>query len=154
MNAAQLISEARRHGTDLLVVDGKLKARPPGLLPADLKAQLAARAKEVKQALSVALQPAGPDRTRAIPAIARDVAPDSRHPLIDDVIRAKIEAIERDARAKGWPAELLWSRVYWDLPRGLAATLDPDDEIGQVTPDYIEILKCRRDIERFMRRIG
>jgi hypothetical protein len=85
---------------------------------------------------------------------AREVTPDSRQPVICDAVRAKIEAIEAKARAKGWPAELLWSRAYWDLPRGLAALLDSDDDIGEVTPDYIEILKCRRDVERFMRRIA
>jgi hypothetical protein len=92
-------------------------------------------------------------RTRAERS-ARDVMPDSRHPLIDPEVRAKIEAIEAEARAKGWPAELLWSRVYWDLPRGLAAVMDADDEIGDVTPDYIEIWKLRRDRQRFMRRVA
>jgi hypothetical protein len=83
----------------------------------------------------------------------RDVIPDSRHPLVPGVIRAKIEAIEADARAKGWPAELLWNNAFWDLPRGLAALLDQGDEIGKVTPEYIEIWKLRRDRQRFMRRV-
>ena len=58
---------------------------------------------------------------------ARGVAPDSRHPLICDAVRAKIEAIEGEARSKGWPTELLWNNAFWDLPRGLAAVLEPDD---------------------------
>jgi hypothetical protein len=33
-------------------------------------------------------------------------------------------------------------------PQGLAAVLIADDEIGVVTPDYIEIWKLRRDILR------
>jgi hypothetical protein len=53
--------------------------------------------------------------------------------------------------AKGWPAELLWSQVFWDLPRGLASVLDPDDEIADVTPDVIQIVRMRRDILRFRR---
>src|SRR5215831_5110153 len=62
---------------------------------------------------------------------SRELTPDSRHPLICDVVRAKIETIEAEARAQGWPAELLWSFAYWDLPRGLAAVLDIGDEIGE-----------------------
>ena len=84
----------------------------------------------------------------------RDVVPDYLHPLIPEAIRAKIEAIEPEARAKGWPAELLWNNAIWDLPRGIAAVLDADDEIGEVTPDYIEIWKLRRDRQRFMRRVA
>jgi hypothetical protein len=57
-----------------------------------------------------------------------------------------------EVRAQGWPAELLWSITFWDLPRGLAAVLDAGDEIGIVTPEYIEIWKLRRDRQRFMRR--
>lgn len=34
---------------------------------------------------------------------------DPRSPLIPPEVRAKIESIETDARAKGWPAELLWN---------------------------------------------
>lgn len=31
------------------------------------------------------------------------------------------------------------------VPRGLAAVLDPDDEIAEVTPDDVAILKAKRD---------
>lgn len=77
--------------------------------------------------------------------------PDSRHPLILDEVRFKIEAIYAIARAKGWPAELLWNSGFWDSPRGLAAVLDPEDEIVEVAPDYIAILKVKRDLLRFRR---
>jgi hypothetical protein len=69
-------------------------------------------------------------------------------------VRAKIEAIEVEARAKGWPAELLWNNESWDYPRGVAATLDADDTIVEVRPDYIMIVKSRRDILRFARYAG
>jgi len=85
---------------------------------------------------------------------ARPITPDSRQPLIADEVRATIEAIEAEARADGWPPELLWNNAFWDCPRGLAAVLDSGDEIGEVTPDYIEIWKLRRDRQRFMRRIS
>jgi hypothetical protein len=84
----------------------------------------------------------------------RNVAPDSRHPLITDEVRKKIEAVEVEARALNWPAELLWNAGFWDCPRGLAAVLDPTDEIGDVTPDYIDVWKLRRDRLRFMRCIS
>jgi hypothetical protein len=80
---------------------------------------------------------------------ARDVLPDSQHPLVLNAILAKIEAIEAEARAKGWPAELLWNNAIWDLPSGLAAVLDPNDEIADVTPEVIEIVKMHRDVLRF-----
>jgi hypothetical protein len=82
------------------------------------------------------------------------IAPDLRTPLIPDTIRAKIEAIEAEARAKGWQGEWLWNTGFWDCPRGLAALLDPEDEIGEVTGDYIEILKFGRDLQRFRRCPG
>jgi hypothetical protein len=37
------------------------------------------------------------------------------------------------------------------LPAGLAAVLDPEDQIAEVTPDYIAILKRRSDLLHFMR---
>jgi hypothetical protein len=86
--------------------------------------------------------------------LPRVVAPDSRNPLVKPEIRANIEAIEADARAKGWPAELLWNVAFWDRPRGLAAVLEAEDQIGGITPDYIEILKRRHDLLRFRRFAG
>jgi hypothetical protein len=43
-----------------------------------------------------------------------------------DAVRAVIESIKLDARAKGWPAELLWNNEFWGSPRGLAALLDEE----------------------------
>jgi hypothetical protein len=130
---------------------------PPGKLPADLKDQLCQRASEIKalligqsdveQSCDNVCRGNG-DRP---PSPTRDVVPGSRQPLIPDAIRAKIEAIEGDARAKGWPAELLWNNAFWDLPRGLAAMLEPDDEIADVTREVIEIVRMRRDVLRFRR---
>src|SRR5262249_20480233 len=82
------------------------------------------------------------------------VTPDSRHPLIAPAVRAKLEAIEPEARRLGWPAELLWNGTFWDSPRGLAAVLEPADEIAEVTADYITILKHRRDVLRFQRHVA
>jgi hypothetical protein len=79
------------------------------------------------------------------------VAPDSRHPLIEQAVRAKLEVIEAEARSKGWPPELLWNANFWDCPRGLAAILDPADEITEVTSEYIAILKTKRDLLKFRR---
>lgn len=82
----------------------------------------------------------------------RAVTPDSRRPLIPPEVRTKIEAIEPEARHLGWPAELLWNATFWDLPRGLAAVLDAEDDIGEVTADYIIVLKLKRNVLRFQRR--
>ena len=82
------------------------------------------------------------------------MTPNSRLPLIPPDVREKIEAIESEARGKGWPAELLWNCGFWDCPRSLAALLEPEDEIAEVTPDYIAILKLRRELLRFRRHAG
>jgi hypothetical protein len=74
------------------------------------------------------------------------VTPKSRHPLIPDSVRATIEGIEADARVKGWPPELLWSAEFCGAPRGLAAVLDEGDGIGEVTSEFIEIVKSKRSI--------
>lgn len=81
----------------------------------------------------------------------RTITPSSRNPIIEPEVRAKIETIEAGARAQGWPAELLYNSNFWDCPRGLAAVLDPDDEIADLTPEFITILKRRRDLVRFCR---
>ena len=65
-----------------------------------------------------------------------------------------MEGIEADARAKGWPAELLYNANFWDYPRGLAAVLDANDEIVDVTANTITILKIRSEILRFQRRVA
>jgi len=80
------------------------------------------------------------------------VTPNSRNPLIPDSVRSLIEAIEGDARAQGWPAELLWNTEPWGSPRGLASVLDESDAIGEVTRDYIQIVKSERSILRFQRQ--
>jgi hypothetical protein len=159
MTAEELIVEVRKCGAVPLLIDGKLRVAPPGKLPADLKNLLCRRASEIKAVLTKQSPGQSCDETHRSecgrpPARITGIVPDSRHPLVNDLVRAKIEAIETEARQLGWPAELLWSRVYWDLPRGLAAILEADDEIGEVTPEYIEVLKFRRDIERFMRRVA
>lgn len=46
---------------------------------------------------------------------------------------------------------MLWNGGFWDCPRRLAAALDAEDEIVQVTTDYIDILKLRADLLRFRR---
>lgn len=85
------------------------------------------------------------------PACRASVTPNSRGPLIAPEVRLKIEAVEAEARRLGWPAELLWNPGFWDSPRGLAAVLDPEDEIVEVTPDDISILRTKRDLLRFPR---
>jgi hypothetical protein len=81
------------------------------------------------------------------------VTPHSRNPLIPDGVRSLIEGIEADARAQGWPAELLWNAEFWGSPRGLAAVLDESDAVDKVTSDYIEILKTEGSILRFQRSV-
>ncbi len=152
MTPAELINQAQHYGARLLIVGGKLAVAPPGRVPPDLKSRLREHAPEIR-ALLTQPSPAAPEPSAADRAAwAREVTPNSRQPLIPPEVRRKIEGIEGEARRLGWPAELLWSAGFWDCPRGLAAVLDEDDQIGAVTPDFIEIVKMRRDLLRFQRR--
>jgi len=151
--AVEIIRQAAKLGVRLAVFDGIINASPPNVLPPELKAAIREHAPEVKALLttrstrSERLTLPGAD-----PAIwTRSVTPNSRAPLIPDAIREKIAAIEPIARNLGWPPELLWNASFWDSPRGLAAVLDVDDEIVEVTADYISILKIKRDLLKFRR---
>jgi hypothetical protein len=48
MNALELLDQVRCLDAELIVVDGKLKASPPGVLPPALKAAIRDRAAEIK----------------------------------------------------------------------------------------------------------
>jgi len=62
-----------------------------------------------------------------------------------------IEAIENQAGALGWPSELLWNDHFPEMAPGLAAVLEPNDEIAEVTTEYISVLRSRRELLRFPR---
>jgi hypothetical protein len=98
------------------------------------------------------LKPESPPQTSH--SLGTQVTLDSRFPLLAPETRTKIEAIEADARRLAWPTELLWNSGFWDCPRGLAALLDADDEIAEVTSDYIAILKTKRDLLKFRRHLA
>jgi len=66
-------------------------------------------------------------------------------------VRETIEAIEAQAGALGWSFESLWNDHFSDLAPGLAAMLEADDEIAEVTTEYIEVIRTRREILRFPR---
>jgi hypothetical protein len=93
-------------------------------------------------------------RAGARPSWLQGVTPNSRGPVVPDSIRAKIEAIEPEARRLGWEPERLWNANFWDGARGLAAVLDEGDEIAEVTEGFISILKIQRHILRFQRRVS
>jgi len=48
MNVHQILVQVRQFGADLVVINGKLKASPPGVLPPELKAAIRDRAAEIK----------------------------------------------------------------------------------------------------------
>jgi hypothetical protein len=141
MDVHMLLSGLHSRGI-LLIPDGeKLVAEP------------ASRLSEADRAAIRALKP---ELMRILSAAGRRqcVTPNSRLPLVPPAVRTLIEGIEAEARAKGWPAELLWNADFWGSPRGLAAVLEDDDTIAEVTPDYIGILKTHRSILRFQRRVS
>jgi hypothetical protein len=60
MNAQEILAEVEKFGATLVVLDGKLKATPPGVLPSDLKAAIRERAPEIKAALLTVPPPTRP----------------------------------------------------------------------------------------------
>jgi hypothetical protein len=144
MTTAQgLLSELKARGI-------RLETRPNGNLHLTPKSRVTAElleaARQHKRALIALLG--------ACSLEVQTITTDSRHPLVSPAVRKKIEEIEATARAEGWPAELLWNGGFWDCPRGLAALLDPEDEIWEVAPDFIEILKTRRHLVKFRRFVA
>lgn len=68
---------------------------------------------------------------------------------INPVVEEKIRARVLDALAAGWELEELWESRFWPPPgcrRGLASCMRPEQEIGEITPEYIEVY--RDDISR------
>jgi hypothetical protein len=137
VNADILLADLRKRGIRIEQrTNGNLYVTPKSRLTPELIEQI----RTYKHKLLAVLTPGPP---LAIP--------DSRRPLICTAVRAKLEAIEAEARRLGWPAELLWNSGYWGRPRGLAAILEPGNEIVEVTADAITILKVQRDMQTFRR---
>jgi hypothetical protein len=144
------------HGQPLLNAPASAEgAKNVGFLETAQKPDKRPDRKSINQAVEVSReQPAKIDHFAELRRAAETgITPDSRHPIIEPAVRAKLEAVEAEARAKGWPAELLWNAGFWDRPRGLAALLDADDEVVEVAPECIIILKTKRDLLRFRRHI-
>lgn len=161
MTAEALVESLSARGIRLIPNPPKLTAEPASRLTDADRVLIRAHKSELLAALAAPPDAkenlsATENQEKSAPAAdpPRSMAPDSRHPLVEPEVRAMIEAIEAEARAKGWPPELLWNANFWDLPRGLAAVLDSADEIVEVAPDYIAILKTRRDVLRFRRYTG
>jgi tubulysin polyketide synthase-like protein len=70
MNAQEILAQVHRLDAELIVVDGKLKASPPGVLPPELKAAIRDRAAEIKTHLRAEQDPsvAEPEAERIIEA--------------------------------------------------------------------------------------
>jgi hypothetical protein len=83
-----------------------------------------------------------------------DTAPSSRmHPALHPRVAAEITRIEPQALALGWPAWRLWGAEFWPGPRGLAAILDPGDQLVEVVADHMTIERgdARRTRETFLK---
>ena len=107
MNLEEILMRVRRCGADLSVIDGKLKATPPGILPPELKAAIRERAAEIKARLCAdsdasvgkATDPNAPMPTFPIDieAVVDAIASEPRSPFLNDLAlshaaRASVEA--------------------------------------------------------------
>lgn len=67
-------------------------------------------------------------------------------PKVNPEIAARIRAREAEALAARWSWELLWGNRFWNIGTdgknrpGLAALLSSQDNIGEITENYIEII--------------
>lgn len=66
--------------------------------------------------------------------------------LIDSLVTEKIRARVLDALAAGWTPEELWEERFWNWDirgnrSGLVACMRPNQEIGKITPEYIELFR-------------
>jgi hypothetical protein len=154
MDAYQILNDLSERGI-LLIPDGeKLVAEPASRLSDADRAAVRQNKLDLLRILSRSKEASPPLRNPDALGWRQGVTPNSRYPTVPPSVRTLIEGIEGDARAKGWPPELFWNAEFWGSPRGLAAVLDSEDEIAEVTPDYIVILKTKRDLLRFRRTSG
>lgn len=78
----------------------------------------------------------------------------SNKPLDPD-IKAEIQKIALEAISLGWTPELLWETRFWNIipgagnRPGLAALMNPGDKLGEITGDYIEIIRPSGTVHRF-----
>jgi hypothetical protein len=138
MNTQEILAEVEKFGAMLVVLDGKLKATPPGVLPSNLKAAIRQRAPEIKAALLTVPSPDAPgvaDAGRA--AWTRDTVPDNRHPLISAEVRSKIEAVETERIAR------LDERYESDRGIGRGYDVDLTARIPKNSPARTLIRLCR-----------
>lgn len=80
---------------------------------------------------------------------------------INPLVEAKIRARELGALALGWTPEELWEPNFWNIGlggnrRGLASCMRPDQEIGEITAEYIEVYRedhaRGRIVQRFYKK--
>ena len=107
MNAQEILVEVEKFGAALVVLDGKLKAMPPVVLPAYLKAAIRERASEIKAALLTVVSPDAtevPDTSRAeqdrdslpctlpvnLARVAEAIAAHPRSSFLNDLAIAKV----------------------------------------------------------------
>jgi hypothetical protein len=95
MNVEEIIAQVHRCGADLTVIDGRLKAAPPGVLPPELKAAIRERAAEIKALLNAGDGRHEPPRkeTAMLPlllaVIADAIVRAPRSPFLDDLAIAR-----------------------------------------------------------------
>jgi len=79
------------------------------------------------------------------------------HSLVKEKIRARV----LDALAAGWTPEELWEERFWNFTEkgnrpGLMACMRPEQDIGEITPEYIELYRddpvYARVVSRFYKK--
>jgi len=75
--------------------------------------------------------------------------PQTSHDQIESAVAAEIRRVEPQARSLGWSQWRLWESRFWPGPRGLAALMEPGDQIMEVTTEWIRIQKRHGIQQRF-----
>ena len=87
-------------------------------------------------------------------ASQRHAIPQMLHEQVEPPVAAEIRRVEDQARALGWPQWRLWESRFWPGPRGLAAVMEPGDQVMELTAEWIKIRKRDGIQQRFYRFDG
>jgi hypothetical protein len=96
MTTREILDRVHERGVELLVINGKLKATPPGALPLELRAAVLERVAEIKAVIESDGLHAAADADTSLPgsliAIADAIAAAPRSPFLNDLALSKAAA--------------------------------------------------------------
>jgi hypothetical protein len=175
-DAIALIADLQERGIELVVTDGKLALRgPKGRLTIELIEYVKSHTPELRRrlieeaddrgTLTASPQCVGPAGLNSSArggevfgdkhGYGRPGNPVLHRDSIVPEVKQELERIWPEAERLGWPQQRIWGASFWPAAgRGLAAVLEPEDRVVEVTNDFITIVKRDGTRSHFMRCNG